>query len=173
MRRVFVKFVTSFPVLEANVLESFRSRPVELGRPFVIPPSCCKVAASNPGRGAMTSRSQLAEARFGVGEGRLGIFEPTLLEQRTPEHELGAADLVDVVDATVEQLEGTPGLFLGQLDVARAQMDLRERRDGPAGIGVAPEVERDRERLLEELHGLIGVPQQEVEAAEVVRQLAD
>ena len=36
------------PLLEANVLERFGGHPEELGRPFVIPPSSCQVAACNP-----------------------------------------------------------------------------------------------------------------------------
>jgi len=121
------QLVTSFPLLEANVLKSFCGRPVELGRPFVVPPSSCKIAACDPGRGAMASGSQIAEGRLGVGEGNLGVVEPTLLEQGTPEDQLGAADLVDVVHAVVEKLERLAGLILGQLDVAGSQMDLRER----------------------------------------------
>src|SRR5579884_1321986 len=161
------------PLLEADVLESLGSRAVQLGRPLVIAPARCEVAACDPGGRAVAPRAELAEARLCGGEGRLRLVEPALLEQGVPEHELGAADLVDVVDATVEQLECLARLLLGQLDVARAQMDLRERRNGAAGVGVAPEVEGDRERLLEQLHGLVGVAEQEVETAEVVRELAD
>jgi len=64
-------------------------------------------------------------------------------------------------------------LLLGLFDVARPEMDLRERRDRASRVRVASEVERDRERLLEQLHRLLGVPEQEVEPAEVVRELAD
>src|SRR5437899_10280463 len=36
------------PSLEADILESLCSRPVQLGRPFVIPPSSCQVAPCDP-----------------------------------------------------------------------------------------------------------------------------
>ena len=55
MSRTFVKFVTSFPFLEADVLESFSGRPVQLSRPFVIPPSSRQVAACKPRRRAVAT----------------------------------------------------------------------------------------------------------------------
>jgi hypothetical protein len=55
MSRAFVKSVTSFPLLEADVLQSFSGHAVKLGRPFVIPPSSCQVAARNPSCRAMAS----------------------------------------------------------------------------------------------------------------------
>ncbi len=64
-------------------------------------------------------------------------------------------------------------LLLGLFDVARPEMDLREGRDRASRVRVSSELERDRERLLEQLHRLLGVPEQEVEPAEVVRELAD
>src|SRR6201989_2238762 len=64
-------------------------------------------------------------------------------------------------------------LRLRLLELAGPEMDLREGRDSAAGIGVAPQIERDRERLLQQLHCLLRVAEQEVEPAEVVRELAD
>ena len=52
-------------------------------------------------------------------------------------------------------------------------MHLGERRDGRRGLFVAPELERDRERLLEVLDRHLGLAEQELEAAEVVQQPAD
>ena len=115
----------------------------------------------------MAPGAELAEARLGGGECRLRLVEPLLLEECPAQHELGAADLVDVVDTAVEKLERLTRLIFGQHDAAGAQVDLRERRDGAAGVGVPPEIERDRERLLEQLDGLVGVPEQEVEAPEI------
>src|SRR4029077_19869631 len=165
--------VTSFRSLEADILESLSSRPVELGRTFVIPPLGGEVAASDPGRSAMAARPQLAKARLGREEGRIGLVEPVLLEQRAPEHELRAAHLVDIVDSAFEQLERMTRLSLRVRERAGPQMDLSERRDGPACVRLAPQIERDRERLLEQLNRLVGVAEQEVEPAEVVRELAD
>src|SRR5262249_35927811 len=104
---------------------------------------------------------------------RCGLGERALLEEGGTEDERGAPDLVDVVDASVEKVERLTSLVLGLLDAAGAQVDLRERRDRPTGVGIPTEVERDGERLLEQLHCLVGVAEQEVQPAEVVRELAD
>src|SRR5438094_666990 len=119
----------------------------------------------------MTGRTELAEARLGVGERRFRLVEPSLLEQGAPEHELCIAGLVGVVDATVEQIERLASLFLCLLEIACAQMDLRERGHGASGVGFLAGVECDRERLLEQLDRVVRVPEQEVEPAEVVREL--
>ena len=65
------------------------------------------------------------------------------------------------------------GLLLGLLDVAGAEMNLRERRDGRGRLLVAPELERDREGLLEVLDRDLGLAEQELDRAEVVHQPAD
>jgi hypothetical protein len=173
VNRLLVNSVTSFPCLEADVLKGFGGRPIQLGRALVVPPSSCQIAAGDPGSRTMAAGPELTEARLGAGEGCLRLVEPILLEQGAPEHELGAPDLVDVVDPTVEKLERLARLLLGQLDAAGAQVNLGKRGDRAAGVGVSSEVERDRERLLEQLHRLLGVAEQEVETTEVVRELAD
>ena len=48
-----------------------------------------------------------------------------------------------------------PRLLLRQHRVAGAEVNLRERRDGLAGVGVATRLERDGERLLEKLDRLV------------------
>ena len=50
-------------------------------------------------------------------------------------------------------------MLLGLLGVARPEMDLGERRDGATGVGVLAGLERDRERLLEQLDGVLGLPE--------------
>ena len=94
--------VTSFRSLEADILESLSSRPVELGRTFMVPPPGREVAAGDPRRSTMTARTEFAEARLGRDEGLVGLVEPVLLEQRPPEHDLCAAHLVHVVHAALE-----------------------------------------------------------------------
>ena len=74
----------------------------------------------------MADGGKLVEAALGVVEGLCGLLEPALLEQRPPEHELCVSDLVDHVDAIAEQLQGLARLLLGRLDLAGAQMNLRE-----------------------------------------------
>ena len=87
----------------------------------------------------MARGAELVERRLCGGEGLLGLVEPALLEQGTPEHKLCAADLVDVVLVAggLEQLQRVPRLLLRLLDVAGAQVNLGERRDGAARVGVA------------------------------------
>src|SRR5207237_1965764 len=57
--------------------------------------------------------------------------------------------------------------------VARRQLDLRERRDDRRDFDVVAVLEHDRERLVETRERLVGLPEQELESAEVVEQLAD
>ena len=64
-------------------------------------------------------------------------------------------------------------LLLRALRVAGAQMHLRERRDGRRRVLVAADLERDRERVLQVLDRLLGLAEQELDAAEVVQQPAD
>ena len=73
----------------------------------------------------------------------------------------------------LEQLQRVTRLLLGLVDVAGAQMDLGERRHGLRGVRVAAGVERDPERLLQQVDRLVGLAEEEVQAAEVVRELAD
>ena len=49
------QFVHLLPLLEADVLECLCGRPVQLGRPFVVPPSSCQVAARDPRGRAMAT----------------------------------------------------------------------------------------------------------------------
>src|SRR5439155_12132950 len=113
------------------------------------------------------------EARVGGGERVRGFLEPTLPEERAPEDELRVADLVEEVDPAVEQLERVPRLLLGEVDLVRAEVHLRERRDSLRGVRLAADLERDAEGLLQERLRLVGLAEQEVEAAEVVQQPAD
>src|SRR5215468_9060772 len=130
---------------------------------FVVPPTGSEIAACDPRRGAMAGGSEVAEAGLGGGKSRLRVVEAALLEQRPAEHELCVAGLVDVVDPSVEQLERVPSLLLRLLDVARPQMDLRERGDGATGVGVLTGLERDRERFLQQVDRVVGVPEEEIE----------
>ena len=52
-------------------------------------------------------------------------------------------------------------------------MDLRERRHGLRRVGVVPEVEGDAERFLEVRDRLVGLPERERQAADVVVQPPD
>ena len=86
-----------FARLEPNVLERLGRGAVEVCcKPVVAAPGR-EIATRDPGGGAMAGRAELAEARLGGGERRLGLVEAILLEQRASEHELRAADLVEVV----------------------------------------------------------------------------
>src|SRR2546429_8944212 len=118
---------------------------------LVVPPPSGEVAARHPGCGTVAGRSQLAEAGLACGEGLLGLVKPALLEQSPAEHELCIAGLVDVVDPSVEQFQCVASLLLGLLEVACPEMNLRERGDGSTRVGVLAGLQRDRERLLEQL----------------------
>src|SRR6185503_16532603 len=101
------------------------------------------------------------------------LFELLLLEQSPAEDELGVADLVEVVDPAAQKIECVPRLLLRELRLARAQVDLRKRRDDVAGIGVIADLEENPIGVLEVLDRLFGLSKLEVESAEVVQELAD
>ena len=60
----------------------------------------------------MAAGGELVERALAGLERLLGLVEPVLLEQRAAEHELGVADLVDLVDAVAEQLQRVARLLL-------------------------------------------------------------
>ena len=90
------------------------------------------------------AEDNLANASSACGEGDLGLVEAALLEQRAAEDEPGVADLVEHVVALADDLERVARLLLGLLDVAGAEVHLRERRDRLGRVLVAPDLERDR-----------------------------
>src|SRR4051812_32081456 len=123
----------------------------------------------------MPGGAELAEAGLGGVECGLRLVEAVLLEQRAPEDELHVADLVEVVlvAGRLEELKRVTRLLLRLLDVAGAEMDLGERGDSLRRIGVAAGLEGDAECFLQEADRLVGLAEEEVQAAEVVRELAD
>src|SRR6187431_2296171 len=66
-----------------------------------------------------------------------------------------------------------PRLLLCELRLARAQVNLREGRDDVAGIGAVADLEENPIGVLEVLDRLLGLPELEIESAEVVQELAD
>src|SRR5215210_1609516 len=164
--------ITSFP-LEPEVLERLCGAPIELRGHLVLTAPRRQVALCDPRRRAVADGGKLVEALLGGVEGLFGLFEPPLLEERAPEHELRVADLVNHVDAIAEELQGLTRLLFGALDLARAQMNLRERRDGAGGVRLAAVLEEHLERLVQLLDRLLGLPEGEVDAAEVVEDAAD
>src|SRR5215210_7511345 len=125
-RALFMRVVTSFP-LEAEVLERLSSAPVQMGGVPVAAAPGREVAEGDPRRSTVAHGRELLERRVGSPELLFGLVEPALLEQRAAEDELRVADLVEEVDATVEQRERMARLLLGLIDVPRAQVNLGER----------------------------------------------
>src|SRR5712691_1793815 len=103
----------------------------------------------------------------------LGFVEPVLFEQGTAEDDLRVADLVQEVRAPLEQLERVAGLLFGQAPVAGSEMNLCKRRDRLRCIRVATDLERNGERTLEIRDRVVGLAEQEVQAAEVVEHSAE
>ena len=64
-------------------------------------------------------------------------------------------------------------LLLGQDRIACPQVHLRERSDCLRRLGVVPDLEGDAERVLQDRDRPLGMPEKEVEAAEVVQEPAD
>ena len=59
-------------------------------------------------------------------------------------------------------------MLLGELDLTAAEMDVRERGDDAARVALVPDVERGPEGVFQEDDGFVGLPEQEVQTAEVV-----
>src|SRR3954447_2144836 len=127
-------------VLEPDVLECLCRGAVEVCCKPVVATPRREVAACDPGRCAMARGAELIEARLGGDKCRFGLVELALLEERTPEHELCVSDLVEVILVTLEQLERVLRLLGRLLDVAGAQVDLRERRHCLRGVLLEPVV---------------------------------
>src|SRR5581483_3884269 len=85
--------------LEPEVLERFGGPPEEDGRPPFVAAPRREIALGDPRGRAVRRRRQLCECILGLAEHRFGLVEAVLLEQRTPEHEPGVADLVQHVVA--------------------------------------------------------------------------
>src|SRR5580765_2615732 len=66
-----------------------------------------------------------------------------------------------------------PRLLLREFRLARAQVNLREGRDDVAGVGVVADLEENPVGVLQVLDRLLGLPELEIESAEVVQELAD
>ena len=88
MRRAFVTGCTSFPGLEADVLQSFGGLSVQVRRSTVVSTSGSKVALRHPDPRAAADRRELLEACIGLGKRLLGLVQALLLGQRAPEDEL-------------------------------------------------------------------------------------
>ena len=89
----------------------------------------------------------------------LGLIGLVLLEQRATKYKLRASDLVDVV-LVAGRLEAqrVTRLLLGLVDVARAQVDLREGRHRLRGIRVAAGLEAMPNASLRSTIALSGLP---------------
>src|SRR5690348_15325952 len=106
------------PFLEPEILECLSRGAVEVCCKRLIAAPGSEVATGDPRRRAVAGRAELVERGFGRGERVLGLVEPALLEERAAEHELGAADLVDVVlvAGLLEEPQRVARLLLGLLD---------------------------------------------------------
>src|SRR3954451_12229060 len=168
-------YVTSFSTLnlEPDVLECLCRGAVEVCCKPVVATPRREIATGDPRSCAMAGRAELLERRLRGDERRLGLVELVLLEQCATEDELGVPDLVEVILVTLQEAERMLGLLGRLLDVARAQVDLRERRHRLRRVLLEPVVERDRERFLQQRHRLVGLAEEEVQTAEVVREPAD
>ena len=142
MSRALVTLIHLPPPLEPNILERLCRGAVEVCcKPVVAAPGG-EIAARDPCGSAMAGRAELAEAGLGGGERRLGLVEPVLLEQRAAEHELRAADLVEVVLAAVEQPERMPRLLLGLRRRRRCAGGSARARRRPAPASASRPVSR-------------------------------
>ena len=164
--------VPSFPRLEVEVLERVGGAPEEVGSGLAVAREPCDVSLRRPNRGPVAHGRQAREALVGGGERHLRVVEAALLGQRAAEHELRVPDLVDEVVAAGEQLERVARLRLGDVRLARAEVDLGERRDRLRRVGGGVELERGRDGTLQVLDRLLLPSEQEVEPAEVVEQPA-
>ena len=130
-----------------------------------------EIALRRPGRGGVTRRRESGKALLCLREAGFGLVGAAELEQGAAEHDLGRAELVEIVDAIAQELDRVARVPLGLLEAPRVELDARERRDRLRGVSVVAQVERRRERLLEELLRALGVAEQVLVGADVGRRL--
>src|SRR5262249_41149569 len=141
--------VPPFAGLEAEVLQRLRRPPVLPGRFPVVAPPRGEVSDRYPGSRPVACRSKLLEARIGSEQHFSALVRVILLEQGSAERELRSADLLEVVDSVVEQLQGVPGVLLGLLVIARREVHLGEGVDELPGIRIVAELEGNAKRVLQ------------------------
>src|SRR5207247_8610812 len=108
-------FVTSFPSLEDVLLECFGRLPEEPAGGTVVPALEGEVAPRRPRERGMADGGKVGEALLGGGEGLLGLVEAALSHEGAAEDDRGHADLGQVVDAAVEDLERVARVALRRL----------------------------------------------------------
>src|ERR1041385_2535803 len=112
-------------------------------RPAVLSAPHCEIALRDPRCGPVADGAELLEARLRVLEHGVCLLEPLLLQKSAAEDELGVAVLVEVVAPAAEKLECVPRVLLCELRLARAQVNLRQRRDDVAGIRIVADLEEN------------------------------
>src|SRR4051794_21072044 len=115
---------TSFLGLEVEVLQGLGSLAVEPSRGCVLALARGEVALCHPRGGAMARRFELLCACLGGAQGLLRLVEPSLLEQRATENQLGRSDVEQKVFTAVEELERVPRFLLCCLDLPRRQVHV-------------------------------------------------
>src|SRR6266480_1969301 len=127
MRRAFF-IVTSFLGLEAEVLKGFCGFAIEPGSGGVLTAASGQVALCHPRGCAMADRFELLCTCLGGAQHLLRLVEPSLLHQRTAQHELGRSDVEQEIFAVAEELERVASFLLGGLHLAGHQVDVGEDR---------------------------------------------
>src|SRR5260221_4989050 len=93
------------PSLEPEVLQGLGGAPVQARGLRIVSTARGEIALGDPRCGTVARRLVLVKGRFGNLECCGRLVEPALLEQRTAEHELRVADLVEAIFTVVEQRE--------------------------------------------------------------------
>src|SRR6266850_2766734 len=159
--------------LEANVLQGFRGLAVEPSSRTIVTAARSEIALGDPRRRTVTAGRELVVRALAGLERSIGLVEPILLEQRPAQYELGVADLTDLVNAVAEQFERVSRPILGPLDLTGAQVNLGDAVDRVCGLHVVSDFEGDADCVLEQVYGLLGMAEEEVDSAEVVQQPAE
>ena len=105
-------------------------------------------------RARWLAEESCSKLSIGGLEGLLGLVESALLHERAAEDELRRADLVEEVDAPLEERQRLAREPLGLLEVVQLEMDGGERAGRLGGLLLAVGVERGRVRGLQVLDRL-------------------
>src|SRR5438128_11045139 len=132
MKRILALLIATPPcwprgALEADVLQRLGCPSVQPRGTAVVVPLLGEVAERDPGGCTVAGRGQLLEAPIGGVEDVLSLGQAILLNEGAAERQLGGADLGQVVDPVVEQLERLAGLGFGLLESPHPEVDLGER----------------------------------------------
>ena len=172
--RAFIMCGVHLLSLETEVLERLCGAAVDVGGFAVVTTTRREVAQGDPRGCAMADRRELFERRVGGAElAASASSSRSCSSSERPRTSWALPISSRKSTRPSSSCSAWRDCSSACSRVTGAQMDLRERRHGLRRVGVVPEIEGDAERFLQVRDCLVGLPEREVQAADVVVQPAE